>query len=71
MDQVTQQNAALVEEAAAAASSLQEQAEHLEQAVTVFRSRKGGSVQPPARHSRGHRPAPARPQLAITGRVRS
>ncbi|MCU4121051.1 hypothetical protein N8A90_18355, partial [Variovorax sp. N23] len=37
MDQVTQQNAALVEEAAAAAASLQEQAGHLVQAVGVFR----------------------------------
>ena len=37
MDQVTQQNAALVEEAAAAASSLEEQAEDLAQAVIVFR----------------------------------
>ncbi|WP_301337488.1 methyl-accepting chemotaxis protein [Cupriavidus pauculus] len=37
MDQVTQQNAALVEEAAAAARALQEQAERMEQAVSVFR----------------------------------
>ncbi len=37
MDQVTQQNAALVEEAAAAASSLQEQTGQLVQAVGVFR----------------------------------
>jgi methyl-accepting chemotaxis protein len=37
MDQVTQQNAALVEEAAAAASSLQEQAGALSQVVSVFR----------------------------------
>ncbi|MGJ7493405.1 methyl-accepting chemotaxis protein [Variovorax sp. ZT4R33] len=37
MDQVTQQNAALVEEAAAAAASLQEQAGQLVQAVGVFR----------------------------------
>ena len=37
MDQVTQQNAALVEEAAAAASSLQEQASGLSQVVGVFR----------------------------------
>ncbi|TWI66492.1 methyl-accepting chemotaxis sensory transducer with TarH sensor [Pseudoduganella lurida] len=37
MDQVTQQNAALVEEAAAAAGSLQEQAATLEQTVSVFR----------------------------------
>jgi methyl-accepting chemotaxis protein len=36
MDQVTQQNAALVEQAAAAAASLQEQAARLAQAVSVF-----------------------------------
>ncbi len=37
MDQVTQQNAALVEESAAAAESLKHQAEQLVQAVSVFR----------------------------------
>jgi hypothetical protein len=37
MDQVTQQNAALVEEAAAAAQSMQEQAASLVQAVSVFK----------------------------------
>ncbi|MFC5430788.1 methyl-accepting chemotaxis protein [Paraburkholderia denitrificans] len=37
MDQVTQQNAALVEEASAAALSLKEQAEQLETAISVFR----------------------------------
>ncbi|RCW69361.1 methyl-accepting chemotaxis protein [Pseudorhodoferax soli] len=37
MDQATQQNAALVEESAAAAQSLKEQAQHLVQAVSVFR----------------------------------
>ncbi|MDD2176353.1 methyl-accepting chemotaxis protein [Acidovorax sp. D2M1] len=37
MDQVTQQNAALVEEMAAAASSLKSQAEDLVQVVSVFR----------------------------------
>jgi methyl-accepting chemotaxis protein len=36
MDQVTQQNAALVEEAAAAATSMQEQAGHLAQLVSRF-----------------------------------
>jgi len=36
MDQVTQQNAALVEEAAAASESMQEQAAKLAQAVSVF-----------------------------------
>lgn len=37
MDQVTQQNAALVEEAAAAAGSLQDQVKHLSEAVAVFK----------------------------------
>ncbi|RST44216.1 hypothetical protein EJI00_24810, partial [Variovorax sp. DXTD-1] len=37
MDQVTQQNAALVEEAAAAAQSMQEQAASLVEAVSVFK----------------------------------
>ena len=37
MDQVTQQNAALVEEAAAAADALQEQAQELNQVVGVFK----------------------------------
>ncbi|ALM83208.1 methyl-accepting chemotaxis protein [Bordetella sp. N] len=37
MDEVTQQNAALVEEAAAAAGSLQEQAQRLADAVAVFK----------------------------------
>ncbi|MYM41069.1 methyl-accepting chemotaxis protein [Pseudoduganella sp. CY13W] len=37
MDVVTQQNAALVEEAAAAADALKQQAAHLEQMVSIFR----------------------------------
>ncbi|SFH28695.1 Methyl-accepting chemotaxis protein (MCP) signalling domain-containing protein, partial [Variovorax sp. NFACC27] len=41
MDQVTQQNAALVEEASAAAQSLREQASSLSSVVGVFRL--GGS----------------------------
>ncbi|MBV6325186.1 methyl-accepting chemotaxis protein [Duganella violaceipulchra] len=44
MDDVTQQNAALVEQAAAAAASLQEQAVQLSQAVSVFK------VEPPSAH---------------------
>ncbi len=39
MDQVTQQNASLVQEASAASASLAEQAQRLEQAVSVFRLR--------------------------------
>jgi methyl-accepting chemotaxis protein len=41
MDDVTQQNAALVEEAAAAASSLQDQAGNLTQVVSVFKLEAG------------------------------
>ncbi|HEU5436503.1 MAG TPA: methyl-accepting chemotaxis protein [Telluria sp.] len=41
MDSVTQQNAALVEEAAAAASSLQDQAVQLAEAVSVFKLATG------------------------------
>lgn len=37
MNGVTQQNAALVEQAAAAAQSLQDQAEHLERVVSSFK----------------------------------
>jgi methyl-accepting chemotaxis protein-1 (serine sensor receptor) len=37
MDGVTQQNAALVEEASAASSSLQEQAQQLKQEVSAFK----------------------------------
>ena len=41
MDQATQQNAALVEESAAAASSLKTRAEQMVQAVAVFRLSSG------------------------------
>jgi methyl-accepting chemotaxis protein len=46
MDQVTQQNAALVEEAAAAAEAMQDQAAQLAQVVSVFRTGQGGSRLP-------------------------
>jgi uncharacterized phage infection (PIP) family protein YhgE len=71
MDQVTQQNAALVEEAAAAAQSLQEQASGLQQVVSVFKLGDG-----PPRHcvavpeflaSAGQRPALMPPRLASAG----
>ncbi len=44
MDQVTQQNAALVEEAAAAAESLQDQARNLVQVVSVFKLGHGDGL---------------------------
>jgi len=52
MDEVTQQNAALVEEAAAAAESLQEQAQSLVRSVAVFRlAEEVGSVLPALRQA--------------------
>ena len=59
MDQVTQQNAALVEEAAAAAESMREQASALVQAVSVFKLREGASDGAARR-----RTAPSSPRLA-------
>jgi methyl-accepting chemotaxis protein len=74
MDEVTQQNAALVEEAAAAAESLEDQAQTLTEAVSVFRLEAGGnggnsggqggrvSASKPAVSS--HRPTASRAQTA-------
>jgi hypothetical protein len=44
MDEVTQQNAALVEQAAAAAESLEEQAQNLAGAVSVFKLAGGQAM---------------------------
>ncbi|HEU4815713.1 methyl-accepting chemotaxis protein [Janthinobacterium sp.] len=70
MDQVTQQNAALVEEAAAAASSLQDRAVELVDVVAVFRLR--GDAQGKALKVAGGLPAPASGaasrRLALPGR---
>jgi hypothetical protein len=41
---VTQQNAALVEQAAASAASLETQAQRLREAVAVFKLQTGGQV---------------------------
>ncbi|KQV86712.1 chemotaxis protein [Massilia sp. Root351] len=48
MDSVTQQNAALVEQAAAAADSLQQQAQSLTEAVSIFRLHERPAPTPPA-----------------------
>lgn len=45
MDQITQQNLALVQQAAAAASTLQRQAVYLSEAVAIFKLDEG--VEPP------------------------
>ncbi|HYD94090.1 MAG TPA: methyl-accepting chemotaxis protein [Noviherbaspirillum sp.] len=69
MDAVTQQNAALVEEAAAAAASLQEQAVNLSHVVSVFKL--GAQQTPPAAASKPRRaplPVPAeRPAATVPG----
>ncbi|SEL75393.1 methyl-accepting chemotaxis protein [Halomonas daqiaonensis] len=54
MDQVTQQNASLVQEASAAASSLEDQANRLEQAVAVFKLT--GAMESPQRVREEARP---------------
>jgi len=60
LDQVTQQNAALVEESSAAAASLRDQAAKLVAEVGVFRLADGyTSVRPAARASRARTSAPA------------
>jgi len=56
LDQVTQQNAALVEESAAAADSLRQQAARLAEVVSVFRL---VGAEAPAQHAGGSTPAPA------------
>ena len=60
MDQATQQNAALVEEMAAAASSLRSQAQDLVQTVDIFKLADGGGSGLPATPVSAIRP-PARP----------
>ncbi|WP_269449105.1 methyl-accepting chemotaxis protein [Massilia endophytica] len=61
MDNVTQQNASLVEEAAAAAESLRDQAGNLVRAVSVFQIRAEGSAPNFARKT--HAAATPRPPL--------
>jgi len=61
MDQVTQQNAALVEEAAAAAASLHDQADALTQVVAVFKL----AAEPALRHTPAARASAAVPRLRL------
>jgi methyl-accepting chemotaxis protein len=48
LDQMTQQNAALVEESAAAAESLRDQAQRLSQAISVFKLTEGDVMSSPS-----------------------
>ena len=57
LDQMTQQNSALVEQSAAAASSMKDQAHHLSEIVSQFKL--SGQTQRPAVASRARAPAPA------------
>ncbi|MDC8759423.1 methyl-accepting chemotaxis protein [Janthinobacterium fluminis] len=73
MDGVTQQNAALVEEAAAAAGSLNDQAASLAQAVSVFKLAGMQAAAPQARapaSAPAPAAAPARPVLKRPGPLR-
>ena len=67
MDQVTQQNAALVEEMAAAASSLRSQAQDLVQVVSVFKldAQATPPAAPPVRHQPHSLSAPPRPAAKL------
>jgi methyl-accepting chemotaxis protein len=65
MDQVTQQNAALVEESAAAASSLKEQADRLTEAVAVFKLSSTQMRQPIAQTGAGAMVVKPAPQVAF------
>ncbi|NWL80528.1 methyl-accepting chemotaxis protein [Pseudomonas taiwanensis] len=64
MDEMTQQNAALVEQAAAAAEALQEQAGLMAQSVAVFKLDPAHAGQPAAARSHARQPQGARPTRA-------
>jgi methyl-accepting chemotaxis protein len=66
MDDVTQQNAALVEEAAAAAQAMQEQVNSLNEVVSVFRVETGSGVARPALQMLAGAVAPPRPAPRVT-----
>ena len=59
LDQMTQQNSALVEESAAAADSMREQAQRLAKVVSVFRLGNESVAQSPSPSVAPRRPAPA------------
>jgi methyl-accepting chemotaxis protein-1 (serine sensor receptor) len=72
MDRVTQQNASLVEESAAAAASLEEQASRLSQSVAVFRVPRGAQstvASAGVRHPQIAPPVLSAPRKAVTAPV--
>ena len=72
MDEITQQNAALVEQAAAAAETLQEQAVRLTELVSTFKLVQGGQTMPSSGHGAHAKPslrAPARSMKVALAQV--
>ena len=68
LDQMTQQNAALVEESAAAAESLREQSGRMAEVISVFKlSNAAQRSSVPAKAPAAHKPAAAFKPLAKTG----
>ncbi len=61
LDQMTQQNAALVEQSSAASESLRDQAGRLSQAIAAFRTGDVQTLSPVATRAPVKRPAPPRP----------
>jgi methyl-accepting chemotaxis protein len=68
MDQVTQQNAALVEEAAAAAASMQDQAARLLEVVGTFKLDQRTAAPAPGRRA-AMAPRPARSLMQATPKL--
>ena len=71
LDQVTQQNAALVEEAASAAESLSEEAQNLDVMMSNYQISGGGESRPHAVSKPVARPAISRPKISKPTPVRS
>ncbi|QDY41735.1 methyl-accepting chemotaxis protein [Candidatus Pantoea soli] len=69
MDRVTQQNASLVEESAAAAASLEEQASRLSQSVAVFRIPQTAASGTATRHPQIAPPVTSSARKAVTAPV--
>ncbi|WP_182057642.1 methyl-accepting chemotaxis protein [Pantoea sp. ME81] len=69
MDRVTQQNASLVEESAAAAASLEEQASRLSQSVAVFRVPRASQATAAVRSSPSVQPVLSTPRKTVTAPV--
>jgi methyl-accepting chemotaxis protein len=69
MDQVTQQNAALVEQASAAAEAMQEQAGRLAEVVSVFRLQSGQSPVPAT--AAAPKSAKIEPRMAPAARLKA